>query len=133
MRDTTLLALRPTISTQTQKMVNPDEVFQNQTLRPILKLQHPLLLGLLEQHISSSKVKFTHISAEQRAEWIATQVRTNPKLGHLLIGTIVGHFSMEELAYYVGHEAECKRRILQLLIQRLQSAWISAELPAEPR
>ena len=56
-----------------------------------------------------------------QAEFIAHNVKSDLKLKNRLIGTIIGHFTTDEFAFFVENEAELLRRMTDLLVQRLQS------------
>ena len=121
MRDEQLLQqLRPDLQLPLQSS-KPEECFQNQTLRPILKMQHVLLVQLLATHIRKRKNVFFKLSASARMEWIANVVRADQRFRNLLVGTVVGHFSLGELKIFEAKEAEYLRRLVTLIIQRLQS------------
>ncbi len=115
-----LLQLRPELQLSTLQS-GVEEQFQNQTLRPILKMQHPLLASLMLTQIQRYKGTFFQLSKPDRLEWIAHTLREDARLRHLLAGTIIGHFTMDELKTFEAHEAECMRRLMQMMVQRLQS------------
>ena len=118
--DQQLLALRPDLSLNIAQST-PEEAFQNQTLRPILKMQHPLLAGLFTAYIHKRKDAYFLLSKSARLAWIAHSVRTDLRFRNLLVGTVIGHFTEKELAEYLANEPENMRRIVGLLVQRLQS------------
>lgn len=122
-----LLHLRPDLSLATDKS-SPEEQFQNQTLRPILKMQHDLLAQLFATQIIKNKNVYFQLLKPAQLEWITNTVRSNQRFRHLLIGTVVGHFTLEELQTFEAHEAECSRRLVNLIIQRLQSVAYEAGL-----
>ena len=115
-----LLQLRPELQLPTLQS-GVEEQFQNQTLRPVLKMQHPLLARLMLTQIQRYKGTFFQLSKPDRLEWIANTLREDARLRHLLAGTIIGHFTMDELKTFEAHEAECMRRLIQMMVQRLQS------------
>ncbi|MCC6463597.1 MAG: glyoxalase [Saprospiraceae bacterium] len=115
-----LLQLRPDLNLPTNTS-GPEEIFQNQTLRPILKMQHALLVQLLASHIRKHKSAFFQLPETARLDWISNVVRADLRFRNLLVGTVLGHFTLEELHSFEAHEAECLRRLIQLIIQRLQS------------
>ena len=69
-----LLQLRPELQLPTLQS-GVEEQFQNQTLRPILKMQHPLLASLMLTQIQRYKGTFFHLSKPDRLEWIAHTLR----------------------------------------------------------
>ena len=115
-----LLQLRPELQLPTLQS-GVEEQFQNQTLRPILKMQHLLLASLMLTQIQRYKGTFFQLSKPDRLEWIANTLREDARLRHLLAGTIIGHFTMDELEIFEANEAECMRRLMQMMVQRLQS------------
>lgn len=119
-RDQQLLTIRPDLSLDTTQST-PEEAFQNQTLRPILKMQHPLLAGLFNAYIHKRKDAYFLLSKSARLAWIAHSVRTDLRFRNLLVGAVIGHFTEKELAEYLANEPENMRRIVGLLVQRLQS------------
>ncbi|MEL6925784.1 MAG: glyoxalase [Bacteroidota bacterium] len=114
-----LLALRPELTLE-RTAVNPAEQFQNDTLRPILKFQNDLLLALYQQYLRKRKAKFSTLSEQAKRDYIAHSVQKDRSLRQLLLGVIIGHFSIEEWERYQLLESELSRRIGSLLIQRLR-------------
>ena len=98
---------------------SPEEAFQNDTLRPILKQQDGLLRTVFTHYLSKRKVKPAQLSAQARREKVKELVTRDNRLRGLLFGMVVGHFSPEEVAYYVGNEAGVNRRLTNLLVERL--------------
>ena len=115
-----LLQLRPDLQLPASQS-KPEEVFQNQTLRPILKMQHPLLIHLFNAHIQKRKNVFFKLAKPARLEWITDAVRADQRFRNLLFGTVIGHFTIDELRTFESNEAEFLRRLTKLIIQRLQS------------
>lgn len=114
------VAIRPVIS-NISPASSAAEQFQNQTLRPILKMQNELIITLYRHFLIKRKVKFEGMSVEQRKDWIEKSVRKDNRLRGILLGMIIGQFTEEELAIFIGQEGEFRRRIFDLIVQRLQS------------
>ncbi len=112
-------SLRPEIPS-IQPSAQPREQFQNETLRPILKLQNELLLALYRHYLTKRKVPISSFSNQQLNEWIEQSVSKDNRLRGLLFGMVVGLFTDEELTAYLAHESEYNRRITSLLTQRFQ-------------
>lgn len=116
-----LKTIRPAIPTITlQHETTAAEQFQNSCLRPILKLQNELLIALFRRYIVSRKGKFNQLVETAKAAYIADNIKKDLKFKNLLIGTIIGHFTMEEYQLYQSNAAELNRRISNMLIKRLQ-------------
>jgi hypothetical protein len=120
MRDDQLLALRPKVETEDTAQ-QPAEVFQNETLRPILKLQNDLLLRSFRRYIHQRKDTFERMDAADQLRYIAHTLRTDQKFKNLLVGMIVGHLTLAEWAIFEENSAELTRRIVEMMIQRVQS------------
>jgi hypothetical protein len=48
-------------------------------------------------------------------------IKSDAKLKNRFLGTIIGHFTADEFAFYAENEAELIRRMTDLLVQRLGS------------
>ena len=114
------LSIRPTINT-TYEAENPNEQFQNKTLRPILKMQNDLICRMYLHYMEKRKVPFYQMSTQKRFEQIAHSVSKDNRLRGLLFGMVVGMFTLVEMDYYRQYEGEINRRITSLVIQRLES------------
>jgi hypothetical protein len=97
------------------------EQFQNQTLRPILKVLNDLIVAYYRHHLPKRKVPFARLTREDKLAHIERSVRDDTRLRMILIGMVLGQFTPEEWAVFESEEAELTRRISNLLIQRLQS------------
>lgn len=116
-----LLALRPHLNLDTEQST-PAEVFQNRTLRPLLKMQHEVLLYIFRHYIRKRKNVFQQLAPKAQLEYIAHSIRHDTALRHLLAGAVVGHFTSAELAFFLENEADTMKRLADLTVQRIQSA-----------
>lgn len=112
-------SIRPVIVTE-QIPQSDAEKFQNEVLRPILKLQNELLLEITKHFLQKRKVKFESLSKQTRLDWIAHSLRNDNRMRGLLVGTIIGHFTVEEWHIFRTAEAELTRRITEMMIKRIQ-------------
>ncbi|WP_065814302.1 hypothetical protein [Fibrella aestuarina] len=124
-RDEGLLALRPEVATEPTTS-NPAEAFQNGTLRPILKLQNELVLGLFRDYLTKRKQlglegRFARLPRPEQEAYIDHSVRTDQKFKNLLVGVVIGQFTTGEWTAFRIDEAELTRRTVQLIVQRLCS------------
>ena len=115
------LDLRPVINTEEFDESTEEEKFQSLTLRPILKLQNELILGIFKNCILESKSSFYTLSAEQKANFVLTTLQKNNVLKNKLIGMVIGMFSLEELVIYSAKSSLYNKRITSLLIERIRS------------
>lgn len=112
-------SIRPTIDIA--KAAQSDaEKFQNEVLRPILKMQNELLLAIFKHFLEKRKVKFAGMPNEQRLDWIAHSLRQDNRLRGILLGTVIGHFTLEEWATFQSDESEFRKRITEMMTKRLQ-------------
>lgn len=123
-RDEALLALRPPVEVAPTAMT-PAEQFQNTTLRPLLKLQNALLLHVFGDYLTKRKNTFAQMAANDQLTYIDHTIRQDQKFKNLLVGLILGHFTGNEWQTFRTNEAELTRRIVALLIQRLQHQLVS--------
>jgi hypothetical protein len=103
---------------------SPEEQFQNQTLRPILKLQNGLLLAIFRQILQTRKVQIDGLSEARKRQEIEHRLSKDNKLRYLLLGAVIGQFTVEEYETYLQLEQEGKRRIFSMLEQRLKDQLI---------
>ena len=121
-RDQNLKSLRPLIPIITEKnLTSESEHFQNIVLRPILKLQHDLLLQIFQQYVIHRKNVFQKLSPEKKLEYIENNIRKDLNFRSLLIGTVVGHFTLEEYQTYSQNKTELRKRLINMLIERIKS------------
>lgn len=106
-----------TISSQSSS----DEVFQNQTLRPILKLQNDLFLAVFENQISKHKNDFYKLSVEKKLHYIENVIQKDIKFRNSLKGMIIGLFTIDEYATYITNSSSLNKRMMNMLIERLKS------------
>lgn len=113
-----LTKLRPIISSiETGRAVTEAELFQNEVLRPILKFQNNLIQQLFKN--KSRLENLSVLSKSDQRKRIQNALEKNTELRHQLTGVIVGLFTIDELNTYLENEAELKRRIKTMLVERL--------------
>ena len=121
-RDLSLKNIRPRLPMITEEAATSvEERFQNTCLRPILKFQHDLLIGIFRNYLELRKGHFYGLSKAKKMEYIDHAIRKDLKFKNLLLGVIVGHFTVEEWEIYQTHERELRKRVTGLLVQRIQS------------
>ena len=98
-----------------------DEFFQNQTLRPILKLQNDLLLDVFKNYITKSKTDFNHFSIEKKLQFIENSIQRDIKFRNALKGMVIGLFTMDEYSRYIQNSSSLNKRMMSMLIERLKN------------
>lgn len=121
---TTKLDLRPHLELPTLELSTTIENFQNQTLRPILKLQNDIYSALFEAYIIRQKTDFTALSKDKKRIFIEQSLQKDLVLKNTFIGIAVGMFTVEELEIYRVENKEFNRRIITMLMERIKSQLI---------
>ena len=117
-----LESIRPIIQgISVEKKAGEMEYFQNQTLRPILKFQNSLILSIFRCHLEKHRIIFHQLTDVKQGEYIEQIIQKDRKIHHLLLGIVIGHFTEIECQTYLKYEKELNRRVMNLLIQRLQN------------
>ena len=113
MKDQKLLIIRPKLNIPDSKSTDI-ESFQNNTLRPLLKLQHDCTWQLLmkAKHFNSKIDKIDVDNSVLLHNAIKTYLSSDNKLRHMLIGTIIAMMTQSELEFYFENEAEVKKRLI---------------------
>ena len=121
-RTSSLLAIRPNIDTIDKSLKTKGiEALQNNVLRPILKFQNDLLLQIFIDYANQYKGVFFKLSDHEKLSYIQQALSTNQRLRSLILGTIVGLFTVEDFGYYKLNSSALNKRIITMTIQRLQS------------
>ena len=102
-------------------MISAEENFQNEFLRPILKEQNELLIAVFKQYLVKHKVLFERYSPEDQANYIESTIKKDAQIRNYFVGMIIGELSAEEYQAFVPMETELNRRIITMLVKRLQS------------
>ena len=130
-RSTNLLSLRPEIpSARITTDMSPDERFQNQTLRPIIKLQNFLIIAVFKNYIGKHKNRFYELTLQKRMEYIENAVQKDIKFRNSLKGLIIGHFTVEEYETYIQNSSALNKRMMNMAIERLKDQIQLLELAA---
>jgi hypothetical protein len=98
-----------------------DELFQNEVLRPILKLQNDLFIASFLNYISKYKRDFYTKSVENKLTIIENSIQKDIKFRNSLKGMIIGLFTTDEYSLYIQNSSSLNKRMMNLLIERLKS------------
>lgn len=99
------------------------EKFQNEVVRPVIKMQHDLICAVFENYLQKKKIIFESLSKEKQATKIKGILTKDVNFKNMILGCIVGSFSAKELSVYFSIASEINRRIIQITIQRLQDSF----------
>ena len=120
-RQNDILRIRPQIKKhQTFETMSAEERFQNTTLRPVLKLQNPILLASFVNYAIKHKGVFFDIPTEKQLSYIENAIHKDQKFRNALKGIVIGQFTMEEYTVYTQNSSKLNKRMMNLVITRLQ-------------
>jgi catechol 2,3-dioxygenase-like lactoylglutathione lyase family enzyme len=118
-RDDWLRQVRPTLDLDTSDS-RPVERFQNETLRPILKLLNPTILRLVAARLARYGVGFADMDRSDQRDRLRNLIKEDGRLKQTLLGMVVGHLTEDELDTYLDHKDEVRRRTVPMLLARAQ-------------
>ena len=120
-RPNDLLRIRPQIKkTQQFATTSADERFQNETIRPILKLQNPLLLAIFHNYIEKRKGVFYDLGVEKKLAYIENSLIKDQKFRNSVKGVIIGQFTLDEYQQYSLNSSSLNKRMMNMVIERLK-------------
>jgi hypothetical protein len=113
---------RPILENLVKDNMSAIELFQNQTLRPIIKMQHELLIASFNNYLQQRKIDFLSFTSQKKRSKIKAVFVKDITYKKFTLGLIIGHFSIEEYQYYCFNSSELNKRILQIIVQRIQDS-----------
>ncbi len=120
-RDNNVLELRgETLGTITNQS-STEEVFQNKTLRPILKLQNDLFIQVFINYAVKQKAVFFSLTPDKKMAYIENVIHRDIKFRNSLKGMIIAFFTLDEYAEYIQISSNLNKRMMNMLIERLKS------------
>lgn len=114
-----LKEMRPLISSALTENSKPVEVFQNEILRPVIKMQHEIILAYirsLEQFKIILSKKGSRLDFQTR---VHTFISKQLDIKNQLIGMILGMLTEDELVFYRENQNDLSKRISQMISQRV--------------
>ena len=121
-RDEVLLQLRPEIPSATfNDQMSDAEYFQNNTLRPVVKLQKNLLLAAFRNYVRKHKNVFYDLSVEKRMDYIDNAIHKDMKFRNSLKGMVIGQFTLYEYETYINDSSALNKRMMNIVIERIKS------------
>ncbi|EID72191.1 hypothetical protein [Imtechella halotolerans] len=127
-RTTNLTRIRPEVSSVTfNEQMSCDERFQNQTLRPVIKLQNELLIEAFRNYANKHKGVFFTLSIEKRMHYIENAIQKDIKFRNSLKGMIIGQFTVEEYLVYIENSSALNKRMMNIVIENLKNQLLLLE------
>ncbi|MEL1254640.1 glyoxalase [Flavobacterium sp. DGU38] len=120
-RDTFLREFRGETLGTVSAQSSSDEIFQNQTIRPILKLQNDLFIAVFINYVNKNKADFYSYTVEKKLQVIENSIQKDIKFRNSLKGIVMALFTVEEYETYIQNSSDLNKRMMNLLIDRLKS------------
>ncbi|MUU77135.1 glyoxalase [Winogradskyella endarachnes] len=115
-----LLSIRPQIlSAKVHDATSAEEAFQNKTLRPIIKLQHDLIIAVFKNYIRKHKNVFYSLSLEDQLKYISNAIQKDIKFRNSLKGMVIGQFTVDEYELYIKNSSALNKRLTNIIKERL--------------
>jgi hypothetical protein len=121
-RDRHLLALRPELpNAKLSHNMSSEERFQNQTLRPVAKVQNDLMVEMFRNYARKHKNVFYDLSVEKRLDYIENAIHKDMKFRNSLKGMMIGQFTIDEYELYIENSSALNKRMMNIVKERLKS------------
>ncbi|WP_119845106.1 hypothetical protein [Reichenbachiella sp. MSK19-1] len=117
--DQDIVDLRPELPQATTGRSGEVERFQNGIIRPIIKLQHELIIALVQKE---KTFELGVLQAKNKSEYrnlAGIWLQKRPKIKNQLLGVVIAMMTIEELTGYHLHYTEYNKRILQIIVTRV--------------
>lgn len=129
-RDNNVLELRGESLGTITSQSSFEEVFQNKTLRPILKLQNDLFIQVFINYAMKQKNVFFTLTPEKKMAYVENVIQRDIKFRNSLKGMVIAFFTLDEYAEYIQNSSNLNKRMMNMLIERLKSQIQLIELEA---
>ncbi|MFC3161203.1 hypothetical protein SAMN05443633_101275 [Chryseobacterium arachidis] len=113
--------LRENLSLPIFENTNETELFQNQVLRPILKLQNDIYILIFKDYAFRKTSDFDSLTTVQKFDFIDQSLQKDNALRNTLIGITIGMLILEEIKTYLSDSKSYNKRIIAMLSQRIKS------------
>ena len=96
-----------------------EELFQNMVLRPVIKMQHDILILRVQSYFLSKKVVFHMMDKKKRVNAIESAFQNDNPFKKEIQGMILGQLNPEEFKSYLKSERSMNKRIIQMVRNRM--------------
>ena len=120
-RDNNVLELRGETLGTISNQSSAEEMFQNRTLRPILKLQNDLFIQVFINYVLKQKGSFFELTPDKKMAYIENVIQRDIKFRNSLKGMVIAFFTLDEYAEYIRLSSNLNKRMMNMLIERLKS------------
>ncbi len=111
--------LRPKLNLPALSGSTLDENFQNETLRPILKLQNEIYLTLFTDYALRQHKDFQASTPEQKRNFVTESFQKDHVLKNMFIGITIGMLTAKELETYLLNSKNHHKRITNMIVERI--------------
>lgn len=129
-RDRGLIGIRGDVLGDIHPQSSEEEIFQNKTIRPILKFQNDLFLASFLNYVNKHKGDFYSLSTEKKLVFIENAIQKDIKFRNALKGMVIAMFTMDEYNDYISNSSRLNKRMMNLLIERLKDQVLLLEKTA---
>lgn len=98
-----------------------EEKFQNQTLRPVIKMQNDLLIEVFKNYINKHKGEFYTYSVEKKLQFIENAVQKDIKFRNSLKGIVIGLFTTYEYREYTQNSSNLNKRMMNIVAESVKN------------
>nr|MBC7612790.1 hypothetical protein [Pseudopedobacter sp.] len=122
-RDEAIKSIRPQI-----QFLNPEQPLEQfqEILRQVLKLQNDVLLTLSLNFLENKYKDYQNRDLTIKDNLLYQSLKKDIPFKKMLIGTIVGFFTQDELAIYHTQEQEINKRLVEFIYKRLAKQIVKA-------
>ena len=103
----------------TEGELKEEELFQNMVLRPVIKMQHDVLILRVKSHFASKSVMFNVMDKKKRALAIEQAFTNDNSFKKEIQGMILGQLNTSEYQLYLNYERTMNKRIIQIVRNRM--------------
>jgi len=96
-----------------------EELFQNMVLRPIIKMQHDILVYRVKSYFASIKVVFHLMDKKKRVVALESAFKNDNPFKKEIQGMVIGQLNGEEFKQYLQTEKSFNKRIIQMVKNRM--------------
>ena len=127
-RDTQLLSARPEIpNLKFGVNTGSEEYFQNDTIRPISKMQNDLFVLVFKNYIKKHKSVFHNLTIDRKLEYIDNAINRDIKFRNSLKGMFIGQFTQVEYKTYLLKSSALNKRMMNIIKERLKNNLLQFE------
>lgn len=96
-----------------------EELFQNMVLRPIIKMQHDILILRFKNYLQTKKIAIQNLEPSTKALYIKQAFQHDVAIKKEMLGMVIGHLTVEEFEQYLKNIQSYNKRINQMICNRM--------------